>query len=205
MGNGRGFLMQGALHFLSEYGYIALYLLLAAGIVGIPVPDETLMLAVGGLSVHGHFSYSMVLLVSFLGSMTGMLISYTVGRKVGSGLLQRYGKWVHLPPERLAKAERWFHKYGGLSIIFGYFIPGIRHVTCYFAGVTRVPFIRYLCYAGSGAIIWCFVFVTLGRFVGSNWPVIHRFVRHHLVHSISILAILVLVIALIIVRRKKAA
>jgi membrane protein DedA with SNARE-associated domain len=197
--------MHEALNFISNYGYLALFLLLACGIVGIPVPDETLMLTVGGLSAHGHFTYMNILIVSFLGSMTGMMISYLVGRHVGSGLLQRYGKWIHLTPDRLAKTELWFHKYGGLSIIFGYFIPGIRHVTCYLAGVTRVRFVKYLGFASIGALVWCFVFVTIGRFVGSNWTVIHGFVKRNIAHSITIVALIVVIIVIILMSRRKKA
>lgn len=198
--------MNEALNFIKDYGYLALYLLLALGIIGIPVPDETLMLTVGGLSVHGHFTFSKVLIVSFLGSMTGMTISYLVGRHLGSGLLQRYGKWIHLTPDRIAKAEVWFHKYGGLSIVFGYFIPGIRHVTCYLAGVTRVKFVKYLGFASLGAFIWCLVFVTLGRFVGNNWPTIHAFIKRNMAPSLLIVACIVVIIVIVLMsRRKKAA
>lgn len=197
--------MTEILQFISDYGYAALFLLLALGIVGIPIPDETLMIAVGGLTAGETLTFANVLIVCFCGSMTGMMLSYWLGRKVGSRLLHRYGKWIHLTPERIAKTEKWFKKYGGFSITFGYFIPGVRHVTCYLAGVTRVPFARYLCFASIGALLWCTLFISLGRFVGDNWDVIRRFMKHNLGNTVSIIVLVVLIIFFLILNHKKAA
>ncbi|EJW17716.1 DedA family protein [Paenibacillus alvei] len=154
---------------LSHYGYIALFMLLALGIIGIPVPDETLMVFVGSLTVNGPFQYIPAFAVCLAGSMTGMFISYMVGRKVGKPLLDRYGKKLKLTPQRIERTEEWFQKYGGWSIVFGYFVPGLRHLTCYFAGMSRMRWTTYLFAAGSGALVWVTTFLTLGHIVGNHW------------------------------------
>lgn len=154
---------------LSQYGYIALFLLLALGIIGLPIPDETLMVFVGSLTVNGPFHYATAFIVCFIGSLTGMFVSYMVGYKVGKPLLDRYGKRIKLTPARVAEAEHWFRKYGLWSIVFGYFVPGLRHLTCYMAGMSRMQWTTYLLAAGSGALLWVTTFLTIGHIVGDNW------------------------------------
>ncbi|SYX85160.1 DedA family protein [Paenibacillus alvei] len=161
--------MQTVMWALSHYGYIALFMLLALGIIGIPVPDETLMVFVGSLTVNGPFQYAPAFAVCLAGSMTGMFISYIVGRRVGKPLLDRYGKKLKLTPKRVERTEHWFQKYGSWSIVFGYFVPGLRHLTCYLAGMSRMKWTTYLFAAGSGALLWVTTFLTIGHIVGNHW------------------------------------
>lgn len=166
---------------IENYGYIALFGLLAAGIVGIPIPDEILMTTVGSLTTNGGpLTLGMSFLASFAGTMTGMIVSYTLGRTVGKPFLYRYGKWVKLTPSRLDVAEAWFKKYGMWTVVFGYYVPGIRHFTCYLAGVSVVSFWRYLMFAGTGAFLWCASFLALGHFIGQKAPVIMEIAREYL-------------------------
>ncbi|MCJ8010397.1 DedA family protein [Paenibacillus sp. KQZ6P-2] len=155
--------------YLTQYGYIALFVLLALGILGIPIPDETLIATFGGMIAQGYFHFAGGLLVTFLGSMTGMLISYALGRKVGKPLLDRYGKWIRMTPSRLQSTEAWFRRYGSWSIILGYFVPGLRHLSSYMAGISKVPFSRFLLYAAVGALLFCTTFLLIGHAVGYHW------------------------------------
>lgn len=198
---------QALYDYIYQFGYPALYVLLSAGIVGVPVPDETLMAFVGSLTAPGGpFLYSTALMVIYAGTMTGMVVSYTLGHRVGKPFLYRYGKWIKLTPGRIERAESWFKRYGLWAIFFGYFVPGVRHFTCYLAGVSGVGLMRYLLYAATGALLWCVTFLTLGHFIGRN-------VDHlsHLIHKyagISLIALLVLVVIGIFIYlclRKKAA
>lgn len=157
---------------IGQYGYIALYVLLALGIVGIPVPDELLLTFIGYLTSIGIFNFPAAVTVSLLGAMTGMLVSYWLGRKLGKPVLWKYGKWIKLTPKRLKKAETWFHRYGPWTISFGYFIPGIRHLTCYLSGVSGMSQRKYLLFAGAGALFWCLFFITLGYFAGYHFDFI---------------------------------
>lgn len=188
-----------------QYGYGALFALLAFGIVGVPVPDEFLMTFVGYSVSLDIFSFSGAMSVSFAGAMAGMIVSYFLGRKVGKPFLWRYGRWVKLTPARLDKAETWFRQYGLWTVTFGYFVPGVRHFSCYLAGVSGVKFWRYLLYAGSGAAVWCATFITLGRFIGNNiGPFLHT-VHHYMREGAIVLALLAVltVVAVLRLRRKK--
>lgn len=84
-----------------NYGYFALYGILALGIIGLPVPDEVLMTFVGYLTSTHVMNYPLALIVSICGSVTGMFVSYTIGSKIGQPFLLKYGKWLKLTPKRI--------------------------------------------------------------------------------------------------------
>lgn len=152
--------------FVNQYGYLAIYLLLSLGIIGLPVPDEILMTLIGYLSHQGVLNYPMSLTVSFLGALTGMCISYGIGRKVGRPIITKWGKWIGLNEKRYQKVEDWFRRFGGWTIVFGYYIPGVRHVSCYISGISRIPFRIYVLIAAFGSFLWSAVFITIGYYVG---------------------------------------
>jgi membrane protein DedA with SNARE-associated domain len=193
--------------FVMNYGYIALYVLLAAGIVGLPIPDETLLTFAGSLTASGGpWSLTPALFVAYGGTMTGMCVSYGVGYKVGKPFLYRYGKWIKLTPHRIQRAEGWFHKYGLWAVFFGYFVPGVRHFTCYLAGVSGVKLWKYLLFAGSGAFIWCVTFLALGHFIGENIGELLHVIHKYFGISLLVLVVLVLLgVFLYLKFRKKSA
>lgn len=158
--------MEIAKELISQYGYISIFCLLALGIVGLPVPDEILMSFVGYLASIHVLHYKSAVIASFCGAMSGMVLSYFLGKRIGKPLLVNYGKWIGLTPIRLQKVEGWFHKYGPWTIVFGYFIPGFRHVTCYLSGMSGMGTCKYLLFAGLGALIWCLIFITIGYYIG---------------------------------------
>ncbi|MFB6363382.1 DedA family protein [Paenibacillus elgii] len=160
--------MQFIQEMILQYGYIALFFSLALGIVGLPIPDELLMTFIGYLASVGMLNYSLSVAVSLAGAMTGMLCSYALGRKFGKPLLWKHGKWIKLTPERLEKVEAWFQRYGPWTISFGYFIPGIRHLTCYLSGVIGMGKRKYLMFSAIGAFSWCVFFISIGYFIGAQ-------------------------------------
>jgi membrane protein DedA with SNARE-associated domain len=186
-----------------EFGYLAMYGFLAVGIIGLPVPDEILMTFIGYLTSLNWFSYSLSIAVCFSGSMTGMLVSYAIGHKVGKPFLTRYGKWIKLTPKRLDKAEEWFRRFGLWTVTFGYFVPGVRHFTCYLAGISGVRIWRYIAYAGSGALVWTVTFITLGRFIGHNLDFAMKVVHRYIGIGVGAVAVIACLAALIVLRNRK--
>lgn len=160
--------MPWVIEMISQYGYIAIFALLALGLLGLPVPDELLTLFVGYLSSTMVLDYSLSVLVCFIGSITGMLISYTIGLRVGQPVVDRYGKWVGLTPKRFASVKRWFFRFGNWTIFIAYFVPGIRHVTSYVSGISAMSFKKYLLVTVAGAFLWSLLFVSIGYLVGSR-------------------------------------
>src|ERR1700676_5134716 len=120
---------HGILAWIAQYGYFAVFALLMLGIVGLPVPDETLLTFSGYLAYKGSFSLPLAFLFAWAGSTCGITISFYLGRTVGMGLIHRYGKYIHITEEHIQKAHAWFDRVGHWGLTFGYFIPGVRHVS----------------------------------------------------------------------------
>lgn len=152
---------------LLHYGSIALFFLLALGILALPVPDETLMVAAGFLISRGKLNLPFTVIAAYLGAICGISLSYVIGRYGGSLLLEKYGHWVHLTEKRIERTRQWFSRIGMWALFIGYFIPGIRHFTGYIVGSVRIPFSRFALFAFSGAIVWGSVFLSLGYLIGS--------------------------------------
>lgn len=158
--------MDLAIEYIGRYGYIAISGLLALGIIGLPIPDEMLMIVVGYLASKHVLHLPLVFLFSFVGSIGGMTISYWIGRQLGSTLIVNYGKWVGLTVTRYERIQQWFHRYGRWTVLFSYFIPGVRHAAGYISGISAMPFRYYVSICAAGALIWTVIFISLGYFAG---------------------------------------
>jgi membrane protein DedA with SNARE-associated domain len=157
------------LHWIKTYGYLGVFSSLMLGMFGLPLPDETILAFVGFLVFKGYFHPAPTLLTAFLGSICGITLSYLVGRTLGLPLLAKYGKYLHITPEKLAWAHQWFEKYGKWSLFGGYFLPGVRHLTALSAGVSGLEYRQFAPFAYSGGLIWVTTFLTLGYLVGEEW------------------------------------
>jgi membrane protein DedA with SNARE-associated domain len=157
------------LHWIKTYGYLGVFSSLMLGMFGLPLPDETILAFVGFLVFKGYFHPAPTLLTAFLGSICGITLSYLVGRTLGLPLLAKYGKYLHITPEKLTWAHQWFEKYGKWSLFGGYFLPGVRHLTALSAGVSGLEYRQFAPFAYSGGLIWVTTFLTLGYLVGEEW------------------------------------
>ncbi len=194
--------MDTLLTWLLHYSYAGLFGLLALGVVGLPIPDETLLAFSGYLISRGQFDARFAFASAFAGSACGISLSYLIGRTAGQKAAHRYGKYVHLTPERLARVHRWFDRIGEWLLMVGYFIPGVRHFTALVAGMSEVPYGRFAAFAYAGAALWVGTFLSIGYFVGENWKTVINVVQHYTVVSLAILVVAGAVVWWI--RRKRA-
>ncbi len=182
---------QQVLAWITQYGYLAIFLLLVFGIVGLPVPDETLLTFSGYLIYRGNLSAPLAFATALAGSMSGITISYSLGRSFGHALLVRYGRYLHLTPERIERAHGWFSRIGHWALTFGYFVPGVRHLTAYAAGMSEVEPRQFALFAYSGSVLWVLSFLSLGYFLGERWQDVQRHVDQYLIGGSIALAVLV--------------
>jgi len=150
------------------------------GIVGLPVPDETLLTFSGYLIYKGTFSLPPAFATALCGSGCGITLSYVLGRTFGLGLIHRYGKYVRIREEHVNKAHQWFLKRGRWGLTFGYFVPGIRHFTAYAAGMSALEAPQFALFAYSGAVLWVSTFLSLGYFLGDRWEAVEKSIHHDL-------------------------
>lgn len=182
--------MDSLLTWLSQYGYAGLFLLLVLGIVGLPVPDETLLVFSGYLISKGRLDPAWTFVSGFSGSVTGISVSYLLGKSLGYGFVQRYGRYVHLSPARIDHVNHWFHRIGYWLLTIGYFIPGIRHFTAFVAGMSKLEYPTFAAFAYPGAAIWVGSFLALGYFLGDNWQTTFTTLHRYLV-AITIVAVVI--------------
>jgi len=166
-------------YFLSTYGYLGIFLLLMVGIVGLPIPDEVVLMFAGYLIFKGYFHPLPTAATAILGTFCGITVSYSLGRSAGFYLLQRYGHILRVSPERLARVQSWFHRVGRWAIFFSYFILGLRHLTALTAGASRVQFRIFALFAYSGGFLWALSCISLGYFLGEELPKLSSQLRHY--------------------------
>ncbi len=161
--------MHEFLHVLIEwlllYGGSILFLMLVLGIVGLPIPDETLLVLAGWLMAKGRLDITSTVLFAIAGSICGISISYWLGRSTGSWLIKKYGPKLRISEAKLEKAMRWYLKTGKWSLLVGYFIPLFRHLAGYVAGSSNLPLKQFMLFAYTGAIIWSVSFLCFGYFL----------------------------------------
>ncbi|MFC3886155.1 DedA family protein [Bacillus songklensis] len=165
------------LQFISDYirlfGPIVIFVILFCGIVGIPAPEESFLLLLGVLISKNQLSLDRSLLNAFLGTSVGMVVAYVAGYFIGAPFLYKYGKYIGFNEEKLRKAEKGFSKYGKWTILFGFFIPGLRQLSPYLAGISHYTFWLFLILSVSGSAIWTCTFLFLGYYVGGSIDVFY--------------------------------
>jgi membrane protein DedA with SNARE-associated domain len=157
------------LQWIGSYGPAALGVLLMLGVFGLPVPDETLLTFAGVLVRQGRMYFVTTWFAAACGSMFGITLSYILGRRFGPTAVTRFGRWLHVSQEDLARVEKWLERSGKWALTFGYFVPGVRHFTAIVAGSSQLPLRMFAIYAYSGAALWSLVFIVLGWMVGNHW------------------------------------
>jgi len=170
------FLTQWLLH----YGVFALFSLLALGIIGLPIPDETLLAFAGFLLQQHKLSWPLTLLAAFAGAACGISVSYLLGRVLGNFIIHKYGGRIGITPAHLLRVQSWFDRFGKWAVFFGYFVPGVRHLTGYLAGSTRIPFSHFAAFAFTGALVWSATFIFLGYFFSHNWLLVTQMIGGYL-------------------------
>nr|WP_275583912.1 DedA family protein [Scopulibacillus daqui] len=149
-------------------------------LLALPLPTEVLMSYSGVLISEGHLNWIMTIIAAGLGSCAGMTFSYWIGYKLGTPFFEKYGDRIHIGSQRLEKMSNWFRRSGNKVIIIAYFIPGVRHFTGYFSGITKIPFRTYATYAYIGAFIWTGAFISIGKIIGPSWDMYYNSAKKYL-------------------------
>jgi membrane protein DedA with SNARE-associated domain len=172
-----------------DYSYIGIFTALGLGILGLPIPDETLIAFAGFLSFKGKLSFLPTLIASFLGASCGITISYFLGKYGSNYISKKYAQKFTIYSDRLKEVEEFYIKYGQYALLMGYFIPGIRHFTAIFAGISHFPYWRFALFAYTGALLWTATFLTFGFFLGSEWYLVAHFSNRIVIPVIILLAL----------------
>lgn len=183
--------MENWLDFINQYGYIAIFILLTLGIVGLPVPDEVLLTYLGYVISLGNIDYVLTYIAALSGAVCGITISYFLGIKLGEPFLRKFGSKLFINEKMINRTNRLFNRFGSFVLVICYFIPGVRHVAAYIGGISNFPFRRFALFAYSGAVIWVTTFIVLGNQLGSNWNIVFIVIHKHMWILLPIAVILI--------------
>jgi membrane protein DedA with SNARE-associated domain len=192
---------------VASHGVYAVFLLMLIDAV-FPAASELVMLyagavAAGVLSSAHHVSvfgatigygigaFIVMALAGTLGYFVGSLLGWAIGLYGGRPLLERRGRWFHLTPAKLDRAERWFQKWGNLGVLVGRVTPVVRSFVSIPAGVFEMPLAPYSLYTLVGSAVWAFVIAGVGYGLGSSYETFNhgfKYVEYAVVAGILVLA-----------------
>jgi membrane protein DedA with SNARE-associated domain len=181
-------------YLLEHFGYFGIIIALIGGIIGLPIPDEVLLTYVGFNVFQGKLSFIFSLISAFVGATGGISLSYFIGYKFGLPLLKKFGPKIHITEQKINRTKKLFEKFGPSLLLIGYFIPGVRHLAAYIAAVNSFPFRKFAVYAYTGALIWTFTFITLGRKLGGNWGIVETYMSKYSIYLIMLVLILSIIV-----------
>ena len=186
--------MNSVIGLINHYGYIILFTALVLELIAFPLPGELMMTYCGFLVYQSKMNWIISIIVATAGVMLGITISYFVGAKLGTRFFDKYGSYIHLGPKQREKTSKWFKSSGNKLLILAYFIPGVRHITGYFSGITEISYKRFAMNAYFGALLWTTTFISLGKVLGPNWDKFHSYISKYLIiGSVSIAIIFIIV------------
>ncbi|MUK87477.1 DedA family protein [Ornithinibacillus sp. L9] len=190
---------------IAQYGYIAIFVLLTLGIVGLPVPDEVLLTYLGYVISLGNMNFLFTYTSALLGAICGITISYFLGIKLGEPFIRKFGKRLFISERMIQRTNHLFNRFGSFVLVICYFIPGVRHVAAYLGGISKFPFKRFAMFAYIGAIIWVSTFIVLGNQLGNNWDQLFVMLHHYIWIILPTLMIIILLLGIIVFyyRRKE--
>ena len=156
-------------HWVTSYGYIAIFLLMLAESACIPFPSEVTMLVGGWYAADGRLSFWWVVAAGVLGNLVGSWIAYFVGRTLGREVLDKYGKYLFIRSHDIDRAEVWWEKRGEAATFFSRMLPVIRTFISLPAGMARMPFGKFTVYTFLGVIPWTWALTYVGVVVEDRW------------------------------------
>jgi membrane protein DedA with SNARE-associated domain len=185
--------MHALLLTITKYSYFGIFVALGLGILGFPLPDETLIAFAGFLVYEGKLNYLYAFAVCFIGSSSGVTLGYFLGRTFGNRLIKRYSTRLNVDPDHIQNAKKFYLRYGKFALFAGYFIPGVRHLTAIFAGTSIMPYPVFAAFAYSGAALWSIVFMNLGFFLGEKWHRVSAYSNRYIIPFILLVTIFLII------------
>lgn len=155
---------------LSTSGYWAIFFVVALESAGVPLPGETMLV---GAAIFARLSGTMdigkVVAAASAGAIVGDNFGYWLGREFGVKLLERYGRYVGLGPEKLRLGQYLFYRWGGAIVFFGRFFALLRILASSLAGANHLPPGRFFIYNATGGIVWACVFGYGGYYLTAGF------------------------------------
>jgi membrane protein DedA with SNARE-associated domain len=161
-----------AVSFLNSTGYAGVFALMVLESATLPVPSEVVLPLAGYLVYQGTMNFWIAVIVASLGSLVGTMIDFAIGYYLGRAVVIRYGRKIRLHESQLLTSERWFAKHGSIVVLVARFIPLIRTLVAFPAGIAKMNVWKFLAYSAVGIFAWDAILVYLGYLAGKDWSTI---------------------------------
>lgn len=200
-------------------GYLGVAVAVGLETIVAPIPSEVILPMAGWKVSQSAADPSVVepltglpwnLLVAIafatVGSLIGAVTGYAIGAWGGRPLLDRYGRYVGIGETDLDRAERWFERWGSWAVFFGRMVPLVRTFVSYPAGISRMPFGRFVAFSILGSVPWNAALIYAGLVVGENYPQIEAALKpwEYVIYAIVLAGVAALVVRWWWMRRRTA-
>ncbi len=187
---------------IGALGYPGIFILMTIESSAFPFPSEVIMIPAGYLVQKGEMNMVAVILCGTFGSLAGAYANYFAAHHFGRPLLVKYGRYIWLTDEKLAKVEKYFREHGEVSMFVGRLLPGIRQLISLPAGLAGMNHVKFTLYTLAGAGIWVTVLSFIGYFIGASRHLVAQYTRHAVISAV-VLSVLIAVVYVWNHRRKK--
>ena len=173
-------MLETLLHLISllgHWGYLIIFLMAfleSSAFMGLLVPGESVVVLAGFLASQGYLDIGDLLWLVSLGAVLGDSVGYSLGKAIGRSYFERHKRLLFLKEKHLRKVDGYFQRHGGKTIFFGRFVGFLRAMAPFAAGMSRMPYRRFLIYNVAGGILWSISFTLLGYFFGQSWRLIEK-------------------------------
>ena len=161
--------------FIASTGYAGVLILMAIQSACIPLPSEVIMPVAGYALAHGQWQLILLATIGSIGANLGSIPAYWVGAKGGRPMVERFGRYVLLNGHDLDLAERFFNKYGSITVLVGRLLPIVRTFIALPAGIAKMNQVRFHVYTFIGSWPWCYALAYIGMTLGSKFNTDPRF------------------------------
>lgn len=163
---------------MEQLGYLGIALLMFLDNVIPPIPSEIIMPSAGYAASQGELVLVGVIIAGCIGSLTAAALLYWIGYQFNHDAIfrftDRYGKYLFIKSEDIQKSLLWFEKYGHRIVFFGRMVPAVRSLISIPAGMSRMPFWKFMFYSALGTIIWTTFLACVGFYFGENQALMHE-------------------------------
>ncbi|WP_099222209.1 DedA family protein [Listeria costaricensis] len=158
---------------MTDFGYFGVFFLIMIENLFPPIPSELILTFGGFMTTVSPLNLVMVIIMATFGSVVGAILLYSIslyfGKERIKGFVRKYGRILRLKESDIDKAERSFLKYGGRTVFVCRMVPLVRSLISIPAGMTRMPFLKFLTLTTLGSLIWNTVLISIGALLGESF------------------------------------
>lgn len=164
--------MEIIISFLSEWGYLALFICMVLENMNVPIPSEIILGFAGFLVSQDIFSFWPTVVIGTIAGIAGSVISYYMGAKGGRDMILKHTAKGGLGAKKMIAAKDWFENYGAIAIFTGRLLPGVRTFISLPAGIAQFPLPEFVLLTVLGTVPWTIFLVYVGSALGHNWTLL---------------------------------